>query len=141
VAASAVCMDKVLFKQLMETAGVEQVDYVGVREQRWRTARELVLAETAELGLPVFVKPAHIGSSVGIVKVSAAEQMTDALEQAFGHDAHVIVEALASGVEVECGVLGHLNGESDGRSSSSAAAAAALASEPGEIVFAGEWYD
>jgi D-alanine-D-alanine ligase len=141
VATSAVCMNKVLFKQLMEAAGVEQVDYVGVREQRWRTAREQVLAEIAELGLPVFVKPAHLGSSVGIVKVVAAAQMGDALAEAFGHDAHVIVEALAAGVEVECGVLGHLYGERDGRSPIGGAAAAALASEPGEIVFAGDWYD
>ena len=108
VAASAVCMDKVLFKQLMAVAGVDQVDYVGVREQRWRAAREQVLAEIVRLGLPVFVKPAHLGSSVGIVKVLAAEQMGEALDAAFSHDAHVIVEALAPGVEVECGVLGLL---------------------------------
>jgi D-alanine-D-alanine ligase len=136
-----VCMDKVLFKQLMGTAGVDQVDYVGVREQRWRTAREQVLLEVAGLGLPVFVKPAHLGSSVGIVKVTAAELIGDALEQAFGHDEHVIVEALAAGLEVECGVLGNLRRVRDGRSSSGEAEATALASEPGEILFAGDWYD
>jgi D-alanine-D-alanine ligase len=124
VAASAVCMDKVLFKQLMSVAGVAQVDYVGVREQRWRAAPAEVLAELAVLGLPVFVKPAHLGSSVGIAKVAAPEQLQGALEQAFAHDALVIVEALGSGAEVECGVLGP-----------------AFASEPGEIVFAGDWYD
>ena len=70
VTASAVCMDKVLFKQLMSVAGVAQVEYVGVRETRWRAARAQVLAELAGLGLPVFVKPAHLGSSVGIVKVA-----------------------------------------------------------------------
>jgi D-alanine-D-alanine ligase len=141
VAASAVCMDKVLFKQLMGTAGVDQVDYVGVREQRWRAARERVRAEVAGLGLPVFVKPAHLGSSVGIVKVVEVEQLGAALDEAFGHDAHVIVEALAQGVEVECGVLGHLNCERNSRSPIGDATAAALASEPGEIVFAGDWYD
>jgi len=162
VAASAVCMDKVLFKQLLGVAGVGQVDYVGVREQRWRSAREQVLAEITRLGLPVFVKPAHLGSSVGIVKVLAAELMGDVLDEAFSHDAHVILEALAPGVEVECGVLG-LPRAVEGvtrlpaattatttiapaaaaaaASSSSSASVAALASEPGEIVFAGDWYD
>jgi D-alanine-D-alanine ligase len=141
VTASAVCMDKVLFKQLMSVAGVDQVKYVGVREQRWRTAREQVIAELSGLGLPVFVKPAHLGSSVGIAKVTAPEELETALEAAFEHDALVIVEALAKGVEVECGVLGHLNRARDGRSSIGDAEAAALASEPGEIVFAGDWYD
>jgi D-alanine-D-alanine ligase len=124
VAASAVCMNKVLFKQLMGGAGVDQVEYMGVREQRWRIARAEVLAELAVLGLPVFVKPAHLGSSVGIGKVSAVQELPAALEAAFEHDALVIVEALARGVEVECGVLGP-----------------EFASDPGEIVFAGDWYD
>jgi D-alanine-D-alanine ligase len=124
VAASALCMDKVLFKQLMGAAGVDQVKYMGIRERRWRTARAQVLAEIAGLGLPVFVKPAHLGSSVGIVKVTETERLGEALEQAFEHDVLAIVEALGDGVEVECGVLGP-----------------ALASEPGEIVFKGDWYD
>ena len=54
----------------------------------------------------MFVKPAHQGSSVGIAKVSAAEELAEAIEAAFAHDALVIVEAQAAGVEVECGVLG-----------------------------------
>ena len=141
VAASAVCMDKVLFKELMGAAGVDQVEYVGVRERRWRMTPEQVLAEITALGLPVFVKPAHLGSSVGIAKVVGAEQLPAALDQAFAHDVLVIVEALAEGVEVECGVLGHLNCERDGRSPIGNAEAGALASEPGEIVFAGDWYD
>jgi D-alanine-D-alanine ligase len=152
VAASAVCMDKVLFKRLMEAAGVAQVEYVGVRESRWRSARAEVLAEVVALGLPVFVKPAHLGSSVGIAKVGAAEELAGAIEGAFAHDALVIVEAQAEGVEVECGVLG-LPGVDPARASVSdrsghgvddapvVAPEGALASEPGEIVFAGDWYD
>jgi D-alanine-D-alanine ligase len=124
VAASALCMDKVLFKQLMGAAGVDQVEYIGIRERRWRTARAQVLAEIVGLGLPVFVKPAHLGSSVGIVKVTETERLGEALEQAFEHDVLAIVEALGDGVEVECGVL-----------------EPAFASEPGEIVFKGDWYD
>ncbi len=135
VAASAVCLDKVLFKQLMSVAGVPQVDFIGVRAERFGRARAEVLAEVAGLGLPVFVKPAHLGSSLGIVKVTAREQVAEALQTAFAHDGLVIVEAMASGIEVECGVLGSLRGER------SAGAQAALASEPGEILFAGEFYD
>ncbi len=106
VAASALCLDKVLFKELMSGLGIPQVDYAGVRAERFRRSREEVLAELARLGLPVFVKPAHLGSSVGIVKVSAAEALSAALEQAFVHDDLAIVEAMAPGTEVECGVLG-----------------------------------
>jgi D-alanine-D-alanine ligase len=137
VAASAVCMDKVLFKRLLSTTepAVPQVEYVGVREPRWRAEPERVLDEIAELGLPVFVKPAHLGSSVGIVRVAESDRMADALEQALAHDELAIVEALAAGVEVECGVLGLPLAQR------AATGAQALASEPGEIVFAGEWYD
>ncbi|HEY2767074.1 MAG TPA: D-alanine--D-alanine ligase family protein [Solirubrobacteraceae bacterium] len=123
VAASALCMNKVLFKELMTAAAVPQVAYVGIREERWSGARSQVQQELDQLGLPVFVKPAHMGSSVGIVKVSDPAHLEEALTQAFVHDPLVIVEAMASGVEVECAVLG------------------ALASQPGEIVLAGEWYD
>jgi D-alanine-D-alanine ligase len=135
VAASAVCMDKVLFKELMSAVGLPQVDYVGVREERWREAHEEVLAEIADLGLPVFVKPAHLGSSVGIVKVESRGAMAQALQEAFAHDGLVIVEAMAGGVEVECAVLERSRGER------SEGAIAALASEPGEILFSGDWYD
>ncbi len=135
VAASAVSINKVLFKQLMSAVGLPSVDYVGVREDRFRSSGERVLNEIAQLGLPVFVKPAHLGSSVGIVKVSATEGVGEALEQAFAHDALVIVEAMAPGTEVECGVLGTL------RSVRSAGDPPAQVSEPGEIVFAGDWYD
>jgi D-alanine-D-alanine ligase len=137
VGASAVCMDKVLFKRLLSATvpAVPQVEYVGVSERRWRTARAQVLREITELGLPVFVKPAHLGSSMGIVRVSESALMGDALEQAFGHDELAIVEAMAVGIEVECGVLGLAPAQT------AADGAPALASEPGEIVFAGEWYD
>jgi D-alanine-D-alanine ligase len=134
VRASAVCLDKVLFKQLMAASGsAPQVEFVGVREERFCINREEVLAEIGALGLPVFVKPARLGSSVGIVRVGAAEEIPGALELAFAHDALVIVEALARGIEVECGVLGTLAGD-----------VAPFASEPGEILLAqGEegWYD
>jgi D-alanine-D-alanine ligase len=134
VAASAVCADKVLFKKLMSATGLPQVDYAGVLDERWRLSREGVLNELARLGLPLFVKPAHLGSSVGIVKVTTSERIGQALDAAFAHDALVIVEAGAHGLEVECGVLarpGFERAEGDWL----------LVSDPGEIVFAGDWYD
>jgi D-alanine-D-alanine ligase len=126
VMASAVCMDKVIFKDLMGTTDVPQVAYRAVRDADWRADRDACLVAVAELGLPVFVKPARLGSSVGIVKVVHAEAVAAALEQAFEHDPLAIVEAMAGGLEVECSVLG---GDPP------------RASEPGEIVLHAEWYD
>jgi D-alanine-D-alanine ligase len=123
----------------MRARGIPQVDYVGVRSVRLAHDRAQVLEQIARLGLPVFVKPAHLGSSMGIVKVDVPAALTAALEQAFGYDELAIVEAMAGGIEVECGVLGELPG---GAADDGAADGAALrVSEPGEVVFPGEWYD
>ncbi len=127
VLASAVCLDKIVAKELMARAGIDQVDYAGVRVERWTAARESVLEDLHVLGLPVFVKPARLGSSVGIAKVSVAAELAAALDAAFEHDPCVIVEAMSPGIEVECSVLG--------------ATGAARASEPGEIVLESDWYD
>jgi D-alanine-D-alanine ligase len=129
VLASALCMDKVLFKELMARAGVPQVDFAAVRVERYRSDQQGALDGLAKLGLPVFVKPSRLGSSVGIVRVAERGDLPRALETAFIHDPLVIVEAAAGGIEVECSVIG--NGEPQ-------------ASEPGEIVVArrdSEWYD
>jgi D-alanine-D-alanine ligase len=153
VAAAAVCMDKVLFKDLMRAAQMPQVDYRAVPAARWREHPGQVLDELCELGLPVFVKPAHLGSSVGIVKVSASAQLEEALGQALAHDELAIVEAMAYGLEVECGVLdGALRLASEPLASESLASESLaseslppgpLASEPGEIVLPAEreFYD
>jgi D-alanine-D-alanine ligase len=127
VLASSLCMDKVVFKEVLAAAGVPQVAYVAVREPRWQSEPSAVRSELAELGLPLFVKPARLGSSVGIVKVTDADEIDGALETAFRHDGLVIVEAFSSGIEVECSVLGLASPE---------------ASVPGEIVLKGaDWYD
>lgn len=120
VLASALCMDKVLFKDLMASTGVPQVDYVGLVAGSDRSQIE-------RLGMPVFVKPARLGSSVGIAKVARAEDLQSALDEAFTHDPRAIVEAMSDGMEVECSVLG------DGEE--------VEASIPGEIVLDSEWYD
>jgi D-alanine-D-alanine ligase len=128
VASSAVCLDKILFKELMGLAGLPQVRYLGVRHPRWQAESATVLAEAGALRLPVFVKPARQGSSVGIARVTEAESLRAALEEAFAHDPHVIVEAAAPGLEVECSVLGRWDDE-------------IRTSLPGEIVLGGGWYD
>jgi D-alanine-D-alanine ligase len=119
VFASALCMDKVAFKDLMSVAGLPQVDYAPMREGDDLRALE-------RLGLPMFVKPARLGSSVGISKVSTRDELEPALAAAFSHDPLVIVEAMSPGREVECSVLG--NGDP-------------IASEPGELVVQSDWYD
>jgi D-alanine-D-alanine ligase len=126
---SALCMDKVAFKQVMERAAIPQVGYRGVTEHEFAADPRAVAADVDSLGLPVFVKPARLGSSVGIGRVGQADELSGALRAAFEHDALAIVEAASTGMEVECSVLG--NGEP-------------VASEPGEILLAiGEtgWYD
>jgi D-alanine-D-alanine ligase len=127
VLASSLCMDKVVFKEVLAAAGVPQVGYAAVREPEWQTDPSGVRERLDALGLPLFVKPARLGSSVGIVKVTEAEEIDGALETAFGHDGLVIVEAFSDGMEVECSVLGLAEPE---------------ASLPGEIVLKGaDWYD
>jgi D-alanine-D-alanine ligase len=129
VLASALCMDKVMFKDLMALAGVPQVEYRAVRLEELEADPGRTVAGLTPLGLPVFVKPARLGSSVGIVRVQLAEELEGALRTAFEHDRLAIVEAAADGLEVECSVIG--NGDP-------------IASEPGEILLCpGEasWYD
>jgi len=129
VLASALCMDKVMFKELMAHAGMPQVDYRAVRAASFAEDRDRVLMDLGALGVPVFVKPARLGSSVGIVRATSADELPAALATAFEHDSLAIVEAAARGLEVECSVIGNRE---------------PVASEPGEIVLgAGEagWYD
>ncbi|MGD0197664.1 MAG: D-alanine--D-alanine ligase family protein [Solirubrobacteraceae bacterium] len=127
VASSALCMDKVRFKALMGLAGVPQVDSRALtrRELDADAARPLELL--APLRRPLFVKPARMGSSVGITKVDESGlELLAALEAGFAHDDLVIVEAGAPGIEVECSVIG---GDPP------------HASSPGEIVIAADFYD
>jgi len=120
VLASALCMDKAVFKDLMASRGLPQVEYAAVREGV--NADELI----ERIGLPLFVKPARLGSSVGISKVGIASELQPALALSFSHDPVAIVERMATGIEVECSVIGNRE---------------PLASKPGEIVAHADWYD
>ncbi len=132
VRASAVCIDKLALKQLFDHLGIAQVDFVALTRASYETNWESLSAEIEALGLPVFVKPARLGSSVGIVRVAAANELQPALEQALLYDPRVIIEAACGGIEVECSVLG--------------SAEQAEVSVAGEIVVLrsaspGGWYD
>jgi D-alanine-D-alanine ligase len=120
VLASAACMDKLTLKRLFVQAGLPQVDFVDAAEAGWRERCE-------QLGSPLWVKPSRLGSSVGISKVAGVgSELDEAVALARRHDPRVIIEASASGREVECSLLG--NEQVD-------------ASQPGEVVAEGEWYD
>jgi D-alanine-D-alanine ligase len=119
VLSSAVCMDKLTLKRLFAQAGVPQVDFVAAGEPGWRERCEA-------MGLPLWVKPSRLGSSVGISKVERLSELDAAVELARRHDPRVIVEASASGREVECSLLGNEEVE---------------ASPPGEVVANSDWYD
>lgn len=119
VLASAICIDKITFKQVLAFHGVPQVDFCVAGADGWRD-------RAARLSRPLWVKPSRLGSSVGIARVDELPALDAAVEEALRHDPRVIVEAGADGLEVECSVLGNSEPET---------------SLPGEIVLNAEWYD
>lgn len=117
VAASAVCMDKDLCKAVLRDHGIPVARNVTLRE-----------GDSVEhpFPYPVFVKPARLGSSVGISKVHDESELQPAVDRARRHDDKVLIEEFVPGVEVECSVLGNRE---------------PIVSEVGEIVAHAEWYD
>ncbi|MDA4085268.1 D-alanine--D-alanine ligase [Mycolicibacterium hassiacum DSM 44199] len=101
VLASAAGMDKEFTKKLLLAAGLPVGDHIVLRPPQDR----LTVDEQERLGLPVFVKPARGGSSIGVSRVTAWDQLPVAVEFARRHDPKVIVEAAIVGREIECGVL------------------------------------
>jgi D-alanine-D-alanine ligase len=117
VAASALCMDKDLFKAVLRDRGIPVAQNVTLRDGD---------APRHPFTYPVFVKPARLGSSVGISKVHGDEELGPAVALARRHDDKVLIEEFVPGTEVECGVLGNRD---------------PVASVVGEIVAHAEWYD
>jgi D-alanine-D-alanine ligase len=105
VLASAAAMDKAVAKPLLRTAGLTVADAVVVRQERWNRDAQACGAQAQRLGLPVFVKPARGGSSIGISKVTDWADLARAVDDALRCDPKVLVEAAVPGREVECGVL------------------------------------
>ncbi len=118
VAASALCMDKDLFKKVLRDSGIPVARHLALRTGD---------AIENPFGYPCFVKPARLGSSLGITKVHDEDELGPAVALAFRHDEKVLIEEFLDGIEVEVGVLGNRE---------------PVASLPGQIVPLGhEWYD
>ena len=114
VFASAASMDKEFTKKLLAAAGLPQGDHVVLRDPTGAVCADPDLLDEAareRLGLPVFVKPSRAGSSIGITKVTDWAQFPEAVATAAAVDPKVVVEASVPGREIECGVLGGVDGE------------------------------
>jgi D-alanine-D-alanine ligase len=110
VLASAAGMDKHYMKVLLAGHGLPVGPYAVVTDRQWRADADAALATLEPLGLPLFVKPARAGSSIGITRVDDRADLRAAVEEARRHDPKVVVEAGISGRELECGVLQDLDG-------------------------------
>jgi D-alanine-D-alanine ligase len=128
VLASAVGMDKVIMKRLFAERGLPIVAFIEVLRRHWNAdQRRTIDAVASKLGFPVFVKPANLGSSVGISKVKSTSDLGPAIEHAAEFDRKVIIEAaVPSAREIECAVIGNDEPE---------------VSVPGEIIPSREFYD
>ena len=130
VLGSALSMDKIAMKMAFTQAGLPQVDYVAVnRSQVYSGAcvfPKLCDDIEAKLDYPCFVKPANLGSSVGIAKVRSRQELEDALDEAASYDRRIVIEAGVNAREVECAVLGNENPK---------------VSVVGEITFDSDFYD
>ena len=123
VAASATCMDKDIMKRTLRDRGLPVARFLSLNEQDAATGDpERVVAQ---LGLPVFVKPASLGSSVGITKAKSLQKLERAMEYAFRFDSKIVIEESVQGREIECSVLGNRSPQ---------------ASIPGEVIPRHEFY-
>jgi D-alanine-D-alanine ligase len=117
-------MDKVVSKQILQHHNIEQPAFIALRDGECSPAD--IDAAIDQLGFPIFVKPANMGSSVGVSKVARREDFMTALNLAFQYDEWAICEEFITAREIEVAVLGNME---------------PIASVPGEIVPAGEFYD
>jgi len=130
VLASAVAMDKEVAKRLARDAGLPIVPYVSLKHERWKKEKQQSAEQIQkELGYPVFVKPANLGSSVGVHKVKEPGGLSAALENAFEYDTKVLIELAVNGREIEVSVLENPDSGAD-----------PLVSVPGEIDPTHEFY-
>jgi D-alanine-D-alanine ligase len=108
VLGSAIGMDKVTAKRLVRQAGLPVVDWIDFTEQRWIREKELIHGEATGIGYPLFVKPVHLGSSIGITMVEDADKFEAAVEKALRYDSHVFAEkAVRPLQEINCSVIGN----------------------------------
>ncbi len=127
VLASSTGMDKVVMKALLIHYGLPVARYIYFNRFQWNSRSQMWQSRVKkELGFPCFVKPANLGSSVGITKVEAAEELATAVEEAMLYDEKVIIEEFIKGREIECAVLGDYD---------------ISASRPGEVIPCNDFYD
>lgn len=127
VLASAVGMDKVYTKKIFEMAGLPQGKYMVVMRKKWRESQTTYMELIEEnFQYPVFVKPANLGSSVGISKAHHREELIEGIDKAAEHDRKILIEEFIHCREVECAVLGNDD---------------PMASVVGEIIPSHEFYD
>ncbi len=126
VLASAVSMDKLYTKIIVDTLGIRQANYVGVHRKELGQMEAVLDKIEKNLPYPVFVKPSCAGSSKGVNKAENREELEKALLEAAKHDSKILVEETIVGREIECAVLGNED---------------AIASGVGEILSAAEFYD
>lgn len=107
VLGAAVCMDKDVCKRLLRDAGMPVVPFEVVTPRRWADDAAGVRAAAAKLGSPVFVKPANLGSSLGVARVTAPADLDAAVARAFELDSKLLIERGVDGREIECAVLGN----------------------------------
>lgn len=125
--ASAMCMDKAVTNMTADYAQIPQAKWMGITKHDYYADKDVFVADCIEkLGLPVFVKPANAGSSVGVSKAKTREDIYTAMDIAFKEDDKVVAEQNIDGREIECAVLGNSN---------------PVASVLGEIKPASEFYD
>ena len=128
VLSSAVGMDKVFSKIMFQSVGIPTGKYIYFRENDWNQDTDSKIAEIeADLGYPIFVKPANMGSSVGISKAHDRGELVAAIKEAFVYDNKLILEAFVKGREIECAVL--------------EVGDVIRASIPGEVIPSKEFYD
>ncbi|MFV0533456.1 MAG: D-alanine--D-alanine ligase family protein [Cumulibacter sp.] len=126
VLGSAVCMDKAMAKTVTAQAGIPQGNWIAYYDGTGESAEQLAERAAAELTFPIFVKPANMGSSVGVSKVPDAAGLTMAIKEALQYDEVLVLESGITGREIEVAVLGDLEPE---------------ASVPGEIIPGADFYD
>ena len=129
VLASAVGQDKHFTKTVLEHVGISVAPWVTVSRRQWAAASEQLREQVASMRMPLFVKPARAGSSVGVSRVDDIAALDEAMEVAFAEDGRVLIEEGIEGREIEVGVLGGRPGD------------APRASLPGEIVLGEGYYD
>ena len=108
VLGSALAMDKEKAKMLLQAAGIPVVDYLVVKKNRWDQEPEAVLSEAAQrIGYPCIVKPANMGSSIGVSKAANREELVARIAEAIAYDSKVVIERFINNRELSCAVLGN----------------------------------